>query len=83
MKCHVCGSDIVPGVTDLPFKRSSATIVILKDLPALQCVGCSEYLLDDSVMARVEEILNHADENAPNSRSSASPHDAATSPIKR
>jgi len=64
MKCHVCGSDIVPVVTDLPFKRSDSTIVILKDLPVLQCVGCSEYLLDDAVMARVEEILDQADERA-------------------
>jgi YgiT-type zinc finger domain-containing protein len=53
MKCHVCGSDIVPIVTDLPFKRSDSAIVILKALPVLQCVGCSEYLLDDDVVARL------------------------------
>ena len=32
MKCHVCGSKLAPLVTDLPFKVSEKTIVILKDL---------------------------------------------------
>jgi YgiT-type zinc finger domain-containing protein len=48
-------------ITDLPFKVSEATIVILKGLPVLQCDNCSEYLLDDLVMSRVEEILRKAD----------------------
>ena len=57
MKCHSCGSKLKPLITDLPFKISDATIVILKGLPVLQCENCSEYLLDDPVMGRVEEIL--------------------------
>jgi len=57
MKCHTCGSSLKPLLTDLPFKLSETTIVILKGLPVLQCNNCSEYLIDDSVMARVEEIL--------------------------
>jgi len=64
MKCHVCGSNFRSVITDLPFKRSDSTIVILKDLPVLQCTRCSEYLLTDSVMARVEEILSQADRRA-------------------
>jgi YgiT-type zinc finger domain-containing protein len=48
-------------ITDLPFKVSEATIVILKGLPVLQCDNCSEYMIDDSVMSRVEEILQHID----------------------
>ena len=64
MKCHVCGSEITSVITDLPFKRSDSTIVILKALPVLQCVGCSEYLLEDPVMERVEEILDQADRRA-------------------
>jgi len=64
MRCHTCGSELVPVITDLPFKRTDTTIVILKDLPVLQCVGCSEYLLDDSVMARVDGILAQADRRA-------------------
>jgi YgiT-type zinc finger domain-containing protein len=51
-------------VTNLPFKVNETTIVILKDLPVLQCDNCSEYLLDDPVMERVEEILEKVDSAA-------------------
>lgn len=61
MRCYVCGSNFRLLITDLPFKVSATTIVILKGLPVLQCDNCSEYLLDDSVMSRVEEILQKAD----------------------
>jgi YgiT-type zinc finger domain-containing protein len=64
MKCHVCGSELVPLVTDLPFKLNETTIVIVKDLPVLQCNGCSEYLLEDAVMERVDEILARANAQA-------------------
>ncbi|MFL6202270.1 MAG: YgiT-type zinc finger protein, partial [Thermoanaerobaculia bacterium] len=37
MRCHVCGSELVSMVTDLPFKLNETTIVILKNLPVLQC----------------------------------------------
>jgi predicted nucleic acid-binding Zn ribbon protein len=49
MKCHVCGSTMQAVITDL------------KDLPVVQCASCSEYLLDDPVMERVEEILAKVD----------------------
>jgi YgiT-type zinc finger domain-containing protein len=61
MKCHVCGSTMKPVVTDLPFKVHNDTIVVLKDLPVLQCESCTEYLLDDLVMQRVEEIIAKVD----------------------
>jgi YgiT-type zinc finger domain-containing protein len=61
MRCSVCGSKLRPLITDLPFKVSDTGIVILKGLPVLQCENCREYLLDDSVMSRVEEILQRAD----------------------
>jgi YgiT-type zinc finger domain-containing protein len=61
MRCSVCGSKLRPLITDLPFKVSDTSIVILKGLPVLQCENCREYLLDDSVMSRVEEILQRAD----------------------
>lgn len=64
MKCHVCGSKLKPLVTDLPFKVSETTIVILKDLPLLQCDNCTEYFLEDPVMGRVEEILERVDSAA-------------------
>jgi len=64
MKCHVCGSNLNPLITDLPFKVSEASIVILKGLPVLQCDNCIEYLLEDAVMRRTEEILQKADNSA-------------------
>jgi YgiT-type zinc finger domain-containing protein len=65
MKCHVCGSQMHSTTTTLPFKVSETSretsIVILKKLPVLQCTNCSEYLMEDPVMARVEEILAAVD----------------------
>ena len=57
MKCTVCGSELRATTTDLPFKVREASIVILKDLPILQCENCTEYLLPDSVLKRVDEML--------------------------
>jgi YgiT-type zinc finger domain-containing protein len=50
--------------TDLPFKVSDRTIVILRDLPVLQCGSCGEYLFEDRVFAEVEEILSRVDNSA-------------------
>jgi len=50
--------------TDLPFKVNDATIIIMKDLPVIQCNGCSEYLLDDPVLKRVEAIIENAETEA-------------------
>lgn len=61
MKCHVCGSKLKPMITDLPFKVGETTIVILKGLPVMQCDNCSEYLVEDKVMSRVEKILERVD----------------------
>jgi len=57
MKCSVCGGDLKTATTDLPFKVSDTTIVILKGLPVVQCARCPEYLIDDEVLRRVDEIL--------------------------
>ena len=64
MKCRVCGSRLEPTTTDLPFKITDLTIVILKQLPVLQCGRCVEYSIDDSVFARVEQLLSNADTSA-------------------
>jgi YgiT-type zinc finger domain-containing protein len=61
MKCHVCGSKMQSITTDLPFKVNNTTIVIMKELPVIQCDGCSEYLLDDAVMERVDGIIEKMD----------------------
>jgi YgiT-type zinc finger domain-containing protein len=50
--------------TDLPFKVNDTTIIIMKDLPVIQCDGCSEYLLDDLVLKRVDAIIENADTEA-------------------
>lgn len=60
MKCHVCGSEMTRVETDLPFKVGETTIVIVKALPVFQCRSCGEYLMEDSVMRRVDEILERA-----------------------
>ncbi len=64
MKCRVCGSKLVAMTTDLPFKISERTIVILKQLPIFQCERCSEYLIEDPIFARAEELLSKADVSA-------------------
>ncbi len=64
MKCHVCGSGMRSINTDLPFKVNDTTIIIMKDLPVIQCDGCSEYLLDDLVLKRVDAIIENADTEA-------------------
>ena len=64
MRCTTCGGMLQAINTDLPFKVSDTTIVILKQLPVLQCRSCSEYMLEDSVLARVDEILSEVDSAA-------------------
>ena len=64
MKCHLCGSKLKSLITNLPFKISDSTIVILKGLPVLQCENCNEYLIDDPVMSRVEDILERVSVDA-------------------
>jgi YgiT-type zinc finger domain-containing protein len=47
--------------SDLPFKTTEQTIVILKGLPVLQCENCAEYLIEDAVLARIDETLAAVD----------------------
>ena len=44
MKCTVCGAKMNSVISDLPFKTTENSIVILKSLPVLQCENCPEYL---------------------------------------
>ena len=57
MRCHVCGAIMEAIVTTLPFKVRGQTIIIIKGVPVRQCARCSEYLLEDAVMAQVDNIL--------------------------
>jgi YgiT-type zinc finger domain-containing protein len=58
IKCHICGGNLKPTRTDLPFKRDEKSIVIFKDLPISQCENCQEYLIEDPVMEAVESIMS-------------------------
>jgi YgiT-type zinc finger domain-containing protein len=64
MRCTVCGGRLTPTITDLPFKVGETSIVIVKALPVLECGSCPEYLLEDAVMARVDQILARVDSSA-------------------
>ncbi len=64
MKCAACGAQLRAAQSDLPFKVSEQTIVILKQLPVLQCENCAQYLLEDRVLSRVDEILASIDSAA-------------------
>jgi YgiT-type zinc finger domain-containing protein len=64
MRCRACGGHLQETKTDLPFKVSKRTIVILKQLPVMQCDRCSEYAIEDSVFSRVEELLRKTDTSA-------------------
>jgi YgiT-type zinc finger domain-containing protein len=57
MKCTVCGAEMRPTRSDLPFKTTDRTIVILRGLPVLQCGNCAHYLIEDAVLAQVDRIL--------------------------
>jgi YgiT-type zinc finger domain-containing protein len=61
MRCHICGGAMNSITTDLPFKVSQTSIVILKELPVLQCSNCREFALEDQVMERVDVILSKTD----------------------
>jgi hypothetical protein len=48
----------------LPFKIGDSLIVILKDLPVLQCRQCGDIELENSVMLKVEQVLGAVDRSA-------------------
>jgi len=59
--CNKCGGNLEKLVTNLPFKISYDCIAIIKGLPVLQCRNCSEYLIEDGVMEKVDRILSKID----------------------
>jgi len=61
MVCHNCGGKLEKVITDLPFKVRTDSIVIIRNLPVLQCHNCNEYLIEDPVMERVDSILEKID----------------------
>ncbi|MBN2208657.1 MAG: YgiT-type zinc finger protein [Candidatus Coatesbacteria bacterium] len=63
MRCTVCGSEMVSGRTDLPFKVGPSSIVIIKELPVQSCTRRQEFVLEDHVMEKVDKILASVDES--------------------
>jgi YgiT-type zinc finger domain-containing protein len=57
MRCRVGGGLLERRVTDLPFKISDSSSVILKALPVLQCRQCGETELEHATMLRVDQVL--------------------------
>ncbi|MBI1731842.1 MAG: YgiT-type zinc finger protein [Gammaproteobacteria bacterium] len=64
MKCTVCGSELRALTTRLPFKIGESRIVILKNLPVLQCENCTQYVLQDDVLDKVDQMLARVDSEA-------------------
>lgn len=64
MKCVVCGGRLAATVTVCPSKVHDASIVIINGLPVLARSNCPEYLIEDDVMARVDQILARTDQAA-------------------
>ena len=64
MTCRICGGEMEERITDLPFKLGESSIVIVKGLPVVQCSRCSEYLLADAVMAKVDHLLQTVNTSA-------------------
>jgi len=62
MKCAVCGGELSRATTDPPFKISDTSIVIFKGLPVIQCANYPEYLMEDEVLRRVDQILAKVEE---------------------
>ena len=64
MRCHACGGHMKEGRSDMPFKLDQTRIVIIKDLPVLQCDECGEHAFEDQVMANIEAALAKVDQGA-------------------
>lgn len=64
MKCHVCGGEMAPTRSDMPFKLDQTRIVIIRDLPVLNCGQCGEHAFEDPVMQKIEATLARADRGA-------------------
>jgi len=64
VNCHNCGGNFERVITDLPFKISQSSIIIIKRLPILQCQNCNEYMIEDAVMENVDCVLSNIDSTA-------------------
>lgn len=63
MKCHNCCGEFESVTTDLPFKTGAHSIIIINDLPVMQCGNCSEFIIEDLVMGKVDRIISMTEKN--------------------
>jgi len=60
MRCILCKQgDTHPGKTTVSLQRGNTTVII-KDVPAMICVNCGEYYLDEHVTQEVLRMAEHA-----------------------
>jgi YgiT-type zinc finger domain-containing protein len=45
-------------LSDLPFRLEAHKILVVKDTPAHVCGSCGEVMLPDTVMKRIDQIIN-------------------------
>jgi len=64
MICHKCGGILKEAITDRPFKVGQSSVVIIKKMPVFQCQNCYEYLIEDDVLKKVDQILDKVDKDA-------------------
>lgn len=62
--CHICGSIFQSIITSMPIKLNNFSIVIIKELPVLQCENCNEFIIEDEIMKKVDCILEKIDSSA-------------------
>jgi YgiT-type zinc finger domain-containing protein len=64
MRCHCCGGQMQDGHSDMPFKLDRTRIVIIKDMPVLQCSECGGHVFTDAVVKCVDATLARGDHGA-------------------
>ena len=64
VKCHVCGGRLEATISDLPFRLGPNHIVVIKQLPVLECSNCTEFSIEDPIMEKVDNLLGQMDETA-------------------
>ena len=64
MNCHVCGGQMESSLSDIPFRLSRTSIVVIKRAPALECSNCGELSIEDPVMERIDGLLEQTGDAA-------------------
>jgi YgiT-type zinc finger domain-containing protein len=57
--CPLCGGEKRPGKTTFTVDLGFG-VVVVRDVPATVCVQCGADWINDSIAARLEEIVNDA-----------------------